>query len=276
MKLSMLFFRNKEMMLAVGVLPLLGKMITNSRCIGAVTALYLNLSCLEEAKAVVGSSEAVPFLIGVLQHESDLQCKLDALHAIFNLSNQPTNITHLMSAGILNALLTLMTCSDDHAWTEKCIAVLINLTSNKQAQHQIISAPGLISSLGSVLDTGEPVEQEQAAACLLVLCNGNEICSQMVLQEGVIPSLVSMSVNGTVRGKQKAQKLLMLFREQRQKEPSPVKTRQQPEHVETPIPIPNPNPNEDPKPLSKSSSRRKLGKAWTFFWKNKSLSVYQC
>ncbi|XP_019200412.1 PREDICTED: U-box domain-containing protein 6-like [Ipomoea nil] len=275
--------RNKEMMLAAGVLPLLEKMITNSKCIGAVTALYLNLSCLEEAKPVVGSSEAVPFLIGVLLHESDVQCKLDAIHAIFNLSNHPANITHLISAGILKALQALMKCLDDdeeHTWTEKCITVLINLTSCKEAQHQMVSAPGLINNLASVLDSGEAVEQEQAAACLLVLCNGNEQCSQMVLQEGVIPSLVSMSVNGTVRGKQKAQKLLMLFREQRQKETSPAKTRQQQpaEHVDNPIPNPNPGPdpnqNEDPKPLSKSSSRRKLGKAWTSFWKNKSLSMY--
>ncbi|KAL0385377.1 UNVERIFIED_CONTAM: U-box domain-containing protein 45 [Sesamum radiatum] len=86
-------------------------------------------------------------------------------------------------------------------------------------------APGLISALATILDVGEPVEQEQAAACLLILCNSNEACSQMVLQEGVIPSLVSISVNGTVRGKQKAQKLLMLFREQRQRDPSPVPTR---------------------------------------------------
>ncbi|VFQ93261.1 unnamed protein product [Cuscuta campestris] len=270
--------RNKEMMLAARVLPLLKKMITNSSCLGAITALYLNLSCLEEAKAVIGASEAVPFLLRVLQHESGLQCKLDALHAIFNLSNQPSNTPHLMSAGILDALLALMTFSDDHTWTEKCIAILINLTSSSQsAKEQMISSPGLISSLGSVLDIGKPVEQEQAAACLLILCSGSEKCSEMVLQEGVIPSLVSMSVNGTVRGKQKAQKLLMLFREQRQKEqqqPSTAvvikgTTRQQPpEHSGDSATI----SSEDLKPLSKSASRRKLEKAWTFFWKNKSFS----
>ncbi|KAF5939868.1 hypothetical protein HYC85_021035 [Camellia sinensis] len=114
------------------------------------------------------------------------------------------------------------------------------------------------------------VEQEQAAACLLILCNGNEKCSQMVLQEGVIPSLVSISVNGTMRGKSKAQKLLLLFREQRQRDPSPNQTHQMPENSDMDM------PGTESKPLSKSISRRKVGRAWSFWCKNKSFSVYQC
>ncbi|OIT37259.1 PREDICTED: U-box domain-containing protein 45-like [Nicotiana attenuata] len=262
--------RNKELMLAAGVLPLLGRMVATSSATIAVTALYLNLSCLEEAKPVIGSCEAIPFLIGVLQHETDTQCKLDALHALFNLSTNQTNIPHLLSAGILDGLKTLMSYTDDHT-TEKCIAVLINLSLSKSAKEEIMSSPGLISRLATVLDIGEPLEQEQAAACLLILCNGNEKCSQMVLQEGVIPSLVSISVNGTMRGKQKAQKLLMLFREQRQREPSLVQTQPRIEKSET-LAV----PPEDSKPLCKSTSRKKLGKAWSFLWKNKSFSVYQC
>ncbi|MCD9640868.1 U-box domain-containing protein 45 [Datura stramonium] len=262
--------RNKELMLAAGVLPLLGRMAATSSAISAATALYLNLSCLEEAKPVIGSGEAIPFLIGVLQRETDAQCKLDALHALFNLSSNPTNTPHLLSAGILDGLKTHMSYADDHT-TEKCIAVLINLSLSKSARDEITSSPGLISSLATILDTGEPLEQEQAAACMLILCNGNEKCSQMVLQEGVIPSLVSISVNGTMRGKQKAQKLLMLFREQRQREPSPVQTQSRIEKTETLA-----MPSEDSKPLCKSTSRKKLGKAWNFLWKNKSFSVYQC
>ncbi|KAK6789286.1 hypothetical protein RDI58_013085 [Solanum bulbocastanum] len=262
--------RNKELMLAAGVLPLLGRMVATSSAISAATALYLNLSCLEEAKPIIGSGEAIPFLIGVLQRETDTQCKLDALHALFNLSSNPTNTPHLLSAGILDGMKTLMSYTDDHT-IEKCIAVLINLSLSKSARDEIASSPGLISSLATVLDVGEPLEQEQAAACMLILCNGNEKCSQMVLQEGVIPSLVSVSVNGTMRGKQKAQKLLMLFREQRQREPAPVQTQPRTENTET-----LDMPSEDSKPLCKSTSRKKLGKAWNFLWKTKSFSVYQC
>ncbi|XP_059291865.1 U-box domain-containing protein 6-like isoform X1 [Lycium ferocissimum] len=264
--------RNKEMMMAAGLLPLIGNMIANSTSASAATALYLNLSYLEEAKPVIGSGEAVPFLIGVLHHETDPQCKLDSLLALFNLSSHPTNIHHLVSAGIIDGLETLMMNSEDHISTEKCIAVLINLSTSKSARDEIMSSPGLVSELATVLDVGEPLEQEQAAACLLILCNGNEKCSQRVLQEGVIPSLVSISVNGTTRGKQKAQKLLALFREQRQGELSLVQAWQPTEDSETHQPM----PPQDSKPLSKSTSRKKLGKAWNFLWKNKSFSVNQC
>lgn len=263
--------RNMEMMMSAGILPLLEEMVAGSNSHASATALYLNLSCFNEAKPIIGSSTAVPCLINFLQSETDPQCKLDALHTLFNLSTHPSNIMYLLSSGIIKGLLSLVTDSRDHqAWTEKCVAVFINLASCKSAREEMVSSGSLISGLATILDVGEPVEQEQAAACLLILCNGSEKCIQMVLQEGVIPSLVSISVNGTMRAKQKAQKLLMLFREQRQRDPSPVGVRPTPEGGDVDA------PELDSKPLSKSISRRKVPKAWSFWWKNKSFSVYQC
>ncbi|VFQ71476.1 unnamed protein product [Cuscuta campestris] len=274
--------RNKGMMLAAGVLPLLEKIIaadSSSTSIPASTALCLNLSCHEEAKLVMGTSKvAVPFLIRVLRRETTgpTQCQLDALHALFNLSTNPTNIPHLMSSGVIDGLLPALSHSGDCSWVEKCVAIIINLASNTPATDEIISKPGLISGLSSILDSGGPTEQEQAAACLVMLCSKNEKCCEMVLQEGVVPSLVSISVNGTVRGKQKAQKLLMLFRDQRHRQKEPPRGAV----ISTQPPQPDSNypakPGDTPKPLCKSASKRKLGKALSFLWKNKSFSVYQC
>ncbi|XP_047324306.1 U-box domain-containing protein 45 isoform X2 [Impatiens glandulifera] len=265
--------RNKEMMMAAGAIQLLEEMIENSVSHSPATALYLNLSCLDEAKPTIGSSKAVPFLVGILINESDHQCKLDALHALFNLSTVPSNTPNLLLAGIIEGLLSLMNDSVGRDWTEKCIAILVNLASSRSARDGMISSAGLISGLASVLDVGEPVEQEQAAACLLILCNGNDRCSQMVLQEGVIPSLVSISVNGTMRGKQKAQKLLMLFREQRQRDPSPVVGMNEEDDDDTTgeeedMDLATDESNK-PRQLSKSVSRRKLGRAWSYWWKTK-------
>ncbi|MBA0676935.1 hypothetical protein Goari_018371, partial [Gossypium aridum] len=201
--------RNKELMLAAGVIRLLESMISNSNAHEAATALYLNLSCLEQAKSIIGSSKAVLFLVQLLGHETDAQCKLDALHTLYNLSTDHSNILNLLSAGIVNHLQSLVV-SGDHTWTEKSITVLINLTSSETAKEEMVSASDLITGLASVLDAGKPIEQEQAVSCLLLLCNGNEKCSQIVLQEGVIPALVSMSVNATTRGREMSQRLLML------------------------------------------------------------------
>ncbi|GLU06190.1 hypothetical protein SLE2022_232410 [Rubroshorea leprosula] len=266
--------RNKELMLAAGVTLLLDQMISNSDGHGSATALYLNLSCLEEAKSIIGSTNAVPFLVKRLGGDTEPQCKLDALHALYNLSTVPSNIPNLLSAGIINGLQSLV-LSGEHTWMEKSIAVLLNLASSETGREEMISAPGLISALAFVLDTGELIEQEQAVSCLLILCNGNEKCSQMVLQEGVIPVLVSMSVNGTPRGKEKAQKLLMLFREQRQRDQSPADMQQHVESNQESLPAATP-PAPESKPPCKSASRWKMGKAISSLWKSKSYSVYQC
>ncbi|KAK7399993.1 hypothetical protein VNO78_11191 [Psophocarpus tetragonolobus] len=262
--------RNKEIMLSAGVLSLLEEMISKTSSYGCSTALYLNLSFLEEAKSMIGTSQAVQFLIQLLQCDSDVQSKQDSLHALYNLSTMPSNIQYLLSSGIISSLQSLLVGEGDCMWTEKCIAVLINLATFQVGREEIVSAPGVISALASILDTGEPLEQEQAVSCLLILCNRSEECSEMVLQEGVIPALVSISVNGTPRGKEKAQKLLMLFRKQR-RDQSPVKTHQcPPETSDLSI-----SPAEM-KPLCKSISRRKSGRAFSFFWKSKAYSVYQC
>lgn len=269
--------RNKELMLAAGVIPLLEKMISNSNSHGAATALYLNLSFLDDAKPIIGSSHAVPFLVELCKGKTEPQCKLDALHALYNLSTIPSNIPKLLSAGIISGLQSLAV-PGDHMWTEKSLAVLLNLAASSAGKEEMNSTTGLVSGLATVLDTGELIEQEQAVSCLLILCNGNEKCCQMVLQEGVIPALVSISVNGTTRGRDKAQRLLMLFREQRQRDHPPVDIRQQDDDSsEKPKPTftPTPDPVPESKPLCKSISRRKMGKAFSFLWKSKSYSVSQ-
>ncbi|XP_051116187.1 U-box domain-containing protein 45-like isoform X2 [Andrographis paniculata] len=260
--------RNKELMMSLGVLPVLQKMIadtdTDTDTLGAAASLYSSLSVLADAKPIIGASEAVPFLIRVLQSEVNERRKLDVLHALYNIASHPSNIPHLVSSGIIDGLRTHVTANPtDPERTEKCIGVLIYLASSSNAtRDKITKAPGMVSSLATLLDTGEPIEQEQAATCLLKLCNGNEACSQMVLEEGAIPALVSISVNGTVKGKQKAHKLLMLFRDQRQRDSSSTQGQVGSEATEA--------SSREPKP-----SQRKV---WSFWRKakSKSLSAYQC
>ncbi|OVA09495.1 Armadillo [Macleaya cordata] len=261
--------RNKMMMLSAGVIPVVEEMILNSNCYESATALYLNLSCLEEAKPLL--SQAVPFLVQLLSANCESQCKLDALHTLYNLSTHSPNIPSLLAAGILEGLQALLTNPADGEWVEKSIVLIINLASNQLGKEEITSAPGLISALAAILDMGELVQQEQAVSCLLVLCNGSEKCSEMVLQEGVIPALVSISVTGTTRGKDKAERLLMLFRELRQRDASSDVDMQEQAEGGSMAGAPAP----EPKPPCKSTSR-KMGRALSSIWRNKQFSVYQC
>ncbi|XP_073098554.1 U-box domain-containing protein 45 isoform X2 [Elaeis guineensis] len=266
--------RNKSMLLSGGVFPLLEQMISNSETREAATALCLNVSCLDEAKPLVGSSQVVLFLVQLLQAEDNesSSCKHDALDALCNLSSHPLNVPFLLSSSIVDGLHNLLTACgrpEGLTWVEKALAVFINLATSQAGKKEIISTPGLIGGLTAILDVGEPAEREHAVSCLLILCNGDERCSHMVLQEGVIPSLVSLSVCGTARGKEKAQKLLKLFREQRQREPSPVRQQQLVEHSASNGGV------MELKPSCKSRSK-KLGRTLSSIWKNKVFSVYQC
>ncbi|KAH7684991.1 Zinc finger RING/FYVE/PHD-type protein [Dioscorea alata] len=267
--------RNKGMLLSAGVMPLLEQMIFNTQIYESATALYLNLSCLDDAKPIIGSSQAVTFLVQLLQADSSAStsCKHDALYTLYNLSTHPSNIPSLLASGIVDALYSLLVSSAEssrYAWAEKTLAVLINLASSKAGKHEIVSTSSLIGALATLLDTGESSEQEQAVSCLLILCNGDEICSQMVLQEGVIPALVSISVSGTARGIEKAQKLLKLFREQRQSEPALACAQQHNENCS------NGNATvSETKSLCVSKSK-KFSRTLSSMWKNRTFSVYHC
>jgi hypothetical protein len=124
-----------------------------------------------------------------------------------------------------------------------------------------------------LLDTGEPTEQEQAVSCLLAICTADDKCIAPVLQEGVVPSLVSISATGTGRGREKAQKLLKLFREQRQRDAP-----QQPQQQQSLSASGNGGTmvcHRESKPLCKSKSK-KLGRTLSSLWKNRGFSLYQC
>ncbi|KAJ4894682.1 U-box domain-containing protein 6 [Raphanus sativus] len=97
----------------------------------------------------------------------------------------------------------------------------------------------------------------------------------MVLQEGVIPSLVSISVNGSPRGGDKSQKLLMMFREQRQREQPSLNKYETPRNiVSAPLPMSVPAQGSvqesDLKPFFKSISRTKtFTRPFSFLWKKR-------
>ncbi|RRT68075.1 hypothetical protein B296_00037299 [Ensete ventricosum] len=251
--------RNKVMLITAGVIPLLEQMISNSDNCEEAIALYLNLSCLDEAKPVSGLTEVVPLLIQLLQSNNSRSSfhKLDALCILHNLSMHPPNIPALLSSGVVDCLHSLIgvpSGPEGTKWTEKALAVLVNLASTKAGREEMVSTRGLVGGLAEVLDIGEPEEQEKAVSCLLILCNDNGQCSQMVLQEGVVPSLVSISLNGTSAGQEKARKLLKLFREQRQHE-----QQQRGELI------------MEARPSCKARSKK-----LNSIWKNKSFALFQC
>eukprot|EP00250_Pteridium_aquilinum_P001304 c11516_g1_i1 orf=300-2657(+) len=211
--------RNKAEIVGAGAVPLLVRILGSDVSLAvreAAIAVFLTASCLDENKPAIGSSGAVPFLANHLDTGSPQGVK-DALTTLFNLSIFAGNHIFLLQDGAIPKIFCLLSLGDADL-VEKCVTILHNMTSLEEAQKAIADADGGLSTLAEILDSGSQKEKELIVGIFLVICINNHDYTQLVLREGVIPSLVMLSVNGSARGKDKAQKLLQHFREERQKD----------------------------------------------------------
>eukprot|EP01018_Ginkgo_biloba_P008289 Gb_24983 [translate_table: standard] len=205
--------RNKELVLSAGALPVLLDLLKSETTEVAV-AVLMELSSWVNNKSSIAASGAIPPLIELLESESD-QCRQDTLNVLYNLSTIMENWSSIVYGRSVSKLVHLLGVSE---LAEKCITILYNLAGFEEGRATIAETEGCILAIVELLDTGTHEEQAQAAATLLLLCTNSFEHSQLVLREGVIPSLVTLSVNGNPRGRDVAQKLLEHFREQRQRD----------------------------------------------------------
>lgn len=211
--------RNKAAVVAAGGVPLFVELLkagSSRACKEAAVAALLTLSCLNENKACIGSSGAIPLLVQLLISGSN-QGRKDALTTLYNLTIFTGNRPRVVRAGAIPILVHLLSLRKVDL-LEKIVALLYNVSSIEEGRSTIAETEGGIAVLAEILETGSLKEKEHAAATLLILCTNSSQHSQLVLREGVIPALVSLSVSGNPRGQDKAQKLLQHFREQRQKD----------------------------------------------------------
>lgn len=204
--------RNKVLIISAGALPLLLDLI-HSEITEIAVAVLLTLSSLEDSKASFVPSGVVPLLLGLL--ESHEHCRHDALNILCNLSTIIWKWSNMLSVASVSKLVHLFGVSE---LRDKCITILNNLAGTEEGRAVISETEDCVPAMAELLDTGTSVEQEQATNILLLLCTDSFEHSQLVLREGVIPSLVNISVNGSPNGRDKAQKLLEHFREQRFKD----------------------------------------------------------
>lgn len=211
--------RNKAAVVAAGGVPHFVELLkagASRACKEAAAAALLTLSCLNENKACIGSSGAIPLLVKLLISGSN-QGRKDALTTLNNLTILPGNRPRVVRAGAIPILVHLLSLRKVDL-LEKIVALLCSLASIEEGRSTIADTEGGIAVLAEILDSGSIKEKEHAAATLLLLCTNSLQHSQLVLREGVIPALVSLSMGNSPRGQDKAQKLLQHFREQRQKE----------------------------------------------------------
>ncbi|KAF3632781.1 hypothetical protein FXO38_25964 [Capsicum annuum] len=93
-----------------------------------------------------------------------------------------------------------------------CVIVLQNLCIKEDARIVIAEIDGCIASVVKLLERDNRKDQEHAMDFLPFLCSQQVQYCQLVMGEGVIPELISVSVNGNNKAKTMALELLRLLK----------------------------------------------------------------
>lgn len=211
--------RNKVRIVKAGAIPPLVELLqsgdANLREIAA--AAVLTLSAANANKPIIGASGATPLLVEMLTSGS-IQGKVDAVMALYNMSTHSENVVPLLAAGAGAPLILLLKdCKKSSKVAEKVTALLELLMGSEEGRCSVVKEVGGLLSIVEVLEEGSVQGREHAVGALLMMCQSNR-CKyrEAILQEGVIPGLLELTVQGTPLAQEKARKLLELLRDSSQ------------------------------------------------------------
>ncbi|XP_048611826.1 U-box domain-containing protein 11-like [Brassica napus] len=150
------------------------------------------------------------FLDDLLENETP-RGKKDAATALSNLCIYQGNKGRAVRAGIVPALVKMLSDSSSLRMVDEALTILSVLASNLDAKAAIVKANTLPALIG-ILQTGQARNRENATAILLSLCKRDNEKLVAIGRLGVVMPLMDLTKNGTERGKRKATSLLELLR----------------------------------------------------------------
>ncbi|XP_041026907.1 U-box domain-containing protein 5-like [Juglans microcarpa x Juglans regia] len=171
-----------------------------------------------------------------------------AIKILCNLSSNSDVCSNIVSLECIPKLVPFLV---DSTFAGRCVLLLKNLCSTEEARISVAETNGCIASIAELLVSDSHEDQENAVAVLLSLCSQRVQHCKLVMDEGVIPALVDISINGNDKGKASALELLRCLRD--------IKYVDDRDYSEPDI-----NAARDPPNLSKE---RKTPKATRFFGK---------
>ncbi|KAL3813311.1 hypothetical protein ACJIZ3_014579 [Penstemon smallii] len=177
-------------------------------------AALITLSASSVNKPIISASGAIPCLVDILGHGSS-QAKYDAVMALYNLSTHPDNLTLILHTNPIPPLINLLkSCKKSSKTVEKCTALLESLVGFEEGRTVLTSESGGILAVVEILESGSLQSREYAVGILLTMCQSDRSkYREPILREGVIPGLLELTVQGTVKSQSKAQMLLRLLRD---------------------------------------------------------------
>lgn len=166
-------------------------------------------------KPKIVASGALSSIIKIIDSQ-DEENLIHAVKILSDLSSDGGIESFILRSGCILKLVQLL---GKNILVGNCIKILRNLCRTEASRVAIAETNGSIASISELLDTGSRDEQEHASAILLSLCSCSPDYCHLVMNEGVIPALVSVSINGNTAATENAKKLLHLLRDLRHDDP---------------------------------------------------------
>ncbi|XP_049384408.1 uncharacterized protein LOC125848569 isoform X2 [Solanum stenotomum] len=178
------------------------------------TAALLTLSASPATKPIISASGVFSLLVEIIRHGSS-QAKADAVMALSNLSTYQDNLLLILRAQPIPSTVSLLkSCKKSSKTTERCTAIIESLMCYEEGRNSLISEDGGVLAVVEVLESGSAQSREHAVGALLTMCQSDRAkYREPILREGVIPGLLELTVQGTVKSRTKAQTLLRLLRD---------------------------------------------------------------
>lgn len=180
-----------------------------SEVIEEALAITEELSSHQNCRSEIASSGSLTHIFKILDTQIT-EIQTPALKILYHLTLTRNVRSLIVSSDLIPKLVTL---AENDSLSSYCIAILTNLCGTQDNKSIIAETNGCISFIASVLESESCVEQEQALEILLSLCSQSVQYCRLVMDEGVIPSVVSISINGNDNGKAKAHEMLRLLRD---------------------------------------------------------------
>lgn len=207
--------QNKVKIVTSGAIPPLVEFLKfqNNKLPELATAAILTLSAAAPNRPIIASSGAAPLLVKILIYGS-IQGKVDAVTALYNLSSIETAGFNL-DPSAASPLLSLLKESKKYSkFAEKTTFLLEILSTSVEGRNAISDCCGGILTLVETVEDGSRASMEHAVGALLSLCQScRSKYRELILNEGAIPGLLRLTVEGTTKAQERARLLLDLLRD---------------------------------------------------------------
>ncbi|CAL9071807.1 unnamed protein product [Musa textilis] len=211
----LLAFLNKNRWLELSsltedALQLLLSFLDSQASIEALTLLHI-LAQDPSCRSDILSSGVLTTVLKSLDSEVPEYLEL-SLNILLDLSADKDVKSYILSSGCITKLASFMM---DGRLAHLCLKIIQTISGNEEGAMLVAKATACIASIAELLDTGSKEEQELAVDILYAICSRSFENCLLIMDEGVIPALVNISVNGNAKGKEVSQRLLHLLRDVR-------------------------------------------------------------